>query len=167
MSKESLRRRYHRLKAAGLCTWCQKPSRPNRVHCQACHEKQRILLDRRYQQLKARGICICCGKAKAVPGQTACEAHLGRGRTLNCAQCGGARERRHHLCAGCLETRRKKNRRQTQIERDKRRLAAGLCIVCGRQPHEPQKMKCAACLQKQRDRMNALNARRRDEIANV
>lgn len=86
-----------------------------------------------------------------------------------CTKCGGERDRPDRKrCAECRQKKNDATRKEKEeadakgeptskmkqcYEQRKQRLAAGLCQMCGQQPHEDGRASCAACLAKYRDKV--------------
>ena len=72
------KKRYLRLRAAGICTTCKRrPAGVGRTECEECverHKQKRSRHDRiRYQRHKTAGICPNCKKEPAATGRVQCE----------------------------------------------------------------------------------------------
>lgn len=88
-SRDSMKRRYHRLKEAGICVRCgKKPAIPGMTKCERCRRidnerssmrqrNRRESLDagEKFRQKRAAGLCVFCGKPQAE-GTAFCEEHL-------------------------------------------------------------------------------------------
>lgn len=57
-----------------------------------------------------------------------------------CPDCGARPERARQRCAACLG-----KIADANAHRQARLLAAGLCITCGRESHEPGRKVCGTC----------------------
>ena len=67
------KKRYDRLKAAGICIQCGKEKAlPGRIRCKECSQKGREYQNKIYQLYKEKGICVKCHQAKAEPGSASC-----------------------------------------------------------------------------------------------
>lgn len=85
-----------------------------------------------WQKNKAKGMCGKCGKQPPIPGKT--------------------------LCVECLDGMKFSQRKYRAVHREEimkrtserywERRNAGLCVTCGRTPHEPDRMKCKECNEK-------------------
>ena len=120
----------------GLCAFCGKePKRPDRTTCKQCGiyfaEQQRKVRAQRV----AQDLCHRCGKnpPRAYP------EYLGRPpKYLACDQCVE------------VERRRSAYNRAKGNTLPQRRRAVGLCITCGNSLDIANRVRCSACLQKNR-----------------
>lgn len=85
-SAECCRKRYERLKAAGLCVTCGKrPAEPGHTRCEACQKRANAQSkDKRIQRGEHKGyaelgLCRICGK-QVVDGYSYCPEHLEKAR---------------------------------------------------------------------------------------
>ena len=148
---------YRYRRELGLCTKC-KTGKPKhgRAACEACLKKIR----EEYYQLKDAGTCTKCKKRKAVEGQDRCAhciklAKTGQKRRraqnaldYRCKTCGGEIEygrRGKKLCGTCVYFNQKANHRMRA-----RRLAAGLCIRCGKNKSRARFQDCVPCAWKKK-----------------
>ena len=58
---ETARKRYHRLKASGICPRCVDKAEPGRVFCTRCQSIQNESSGKTRTIRKERGLCIKCG----------------------------------------------------------------------------------------------------------
>lgn len=121
----------------GVCTRCGGPLADDGcITCPKCREYNRQYLARkhdadiaRYYELKRRGLCVTCGRTWAEPGHVRCKA------------CAADILRQSTASDPDGEKRRK---------RRENRVAAGLCIDCGR-PTKDGKQRCERCIEMRRD----------------
>lgn len=81
-SAERYRKRYERLKTAGLCVTCGKrPAEPGHTRCEACRKrinargKEKRIQKGEYKGYAELGLCRICGK-QVVDGYSYCPEHL-------------------------------------------------------------------------------------------
>lgn len=131
------KRRYHHLKAQGLCPFCGGPRDTDRTLCTPCRTKHlarcRETARVRTSKRRAEGKCPGCG-GQLTDGHRHCpkcrETHRQRARRrvaaitgkLGCPKCLGTRDGDAKLCSACLTTYR---------ERRRDRISKGLCCHCG------------------------------------
>ena len=98
----------------------------------------------RYRWYKDRGICTTCGRTWVVPGH------------VRCKQC-EAQIAKYHAASYEKRLERQKQRRQE-------RIAAGLCIDCGK-PAVPGMRKCERCRMMRNDSTRKYKIHKRIEKA--
>ena len=102
---------------------------------------------RRVAERRAKGLCVRCGKRPPEPGRTVCapcaekrnQASRARDARLRAA----GKPRRDPERAKAYE-------RERTRRRAAERLAAGLCVKCGKIPAPPDGRMCGACAEKRR-----------------
>jgi hypothetical protein len=133
---ERVRAQHDARAKAGLCVRCGAPVEDEgRLTCRACREHQKrynaqnaAAVKRLHERRKAEGKCTGCGERWAEPGKTLCE---------KCLEFGRARHRVYDPDGA-----KAKARRQA-------RIAAGLCVDCGKPADRTQL--CARCKEKHKD----------------
>lgn len=133
---ERVKARHDARAKAGLCVRCGAPVEDEgRLTCRACREHQMrynarnaAAVKRLHEKRRAEGKCIECGQHWAEPGKTLCE---------KCLEAGRARHRVYDPDGA-----KAKARRQA-------RIAAGLCIDCGKPADRTQL--CARCRERHKD----------------
>lgn len=129
--------RYNKLKKAGLCVRCGKPSRPGMIACAECSKYQR---ETRLFYLKI-GFCPVCHRYPVY------------GTEKECPECRARRIASNRLSyekavdegKGWADPKRAAER---AVSRNKRLEAAGRCTACGKLKPMPGKKMCGVCLEK-------------------
>lgn len=66
-------KRRKKLKQAGLCVICRKPSVKNKTMCYSCAKKQGDYRKQRRINRFDKGLCTCCGKNSPMPDKKRCK----------------------------------------------------------------------------------------------
>ena len=98
----------------------------------------------RYRWYKDRGICTTCGRAWVVPGH------------VRCKECEAKIAKYHEASYD--------KRKEQQKQRRQERIAAGLCIECGK-PAIPGMRKCERCRMMRNDSTRKYKIQKRIERA--
>ena len=115
------------------CVRCDNPSRPNRIHCQACADFQKKYQAKRRRECLSAGLCQICGHRDI------------------CA-------RSKNLCEECLESQIKaNNKRRSGLK------AKGLCVECGKKPASKGVLRCRPCQDKVNARARGRDPRKQRE----
>lgn len=77
---EKRRERYQQRKAAGICTYCDRPARPETTSC-AVHAKEHLdFIQEKRRERRNAGLCTTCGKDRCTPNRKQCEACIKKRR---------------------------------------------------------------------------------------
>lgn len=159
---KSIRRK---LREAGLCARCRKPSIKGRVHCVDCADENRQRMYRIREEKRKAGLCVKCGEKRPATGLF-CQECL-----LHFSKNAGQRRKRRaelKLCTTCGKELPARGRKQCLFCIDKARefyehqLENQLCAVCC-QPIERDRVTvggrlCKSCLGKRRQQCAKLIA---------
>lgn len=106
---------------------------------------------------KAAGICIYCGKLPATKGHGGCEKCFARMRNTRleknrqglCAYCAAKRptEPGKSVCKECDQRIKDSTNKRIEIRRN-----SGLCLQCGKCPPRENRVNCALCARKLRNK---------------
>ena len=187
MDRERFRKRGAARVAQGLCPRCgERPPAPERSVCGPCaakrnaasrardarlraegkprrdparaaeYERKRLRKERAARQ--ARGTCTRCGKRPAAGGRSSCELCLEKRRASDRAKYAAGKAAGLKYGGANPDAKRKSARAKSKRHR-KERIAAGLCIRCGKHPPVEGGTTCQPC----RDRRQAAERRQYDE----
>ena len=151
-------RKYYEAKAAGICTACfKRVPEKGKLICPQCKTKKDDYLRRyrakvlstpeykarnkeNYHYYKALGVCTKCGKEPAFHKYTLCAYCLERERDKRWTY--------YHKKAQQADW--MQSRRDIQKALRDKRIAAGICIYCGKRPGAPGHLHCDRCLARRR-----------------
>ena len=185
--RERFRKRTRERIAAGLCPRCgERPPAPERSMCEPCGEKRNrasrtrdarlraadlprrdAARAREYERERSRreraarraaGICTACGAALAAPDRVRCEPCLEKRRASDRAKYAAGKAAGLPYGGSNIEAKRRSARARSK-RRQKERIAAGLCIRCGKQPPVEGGTTCQTC----RDKRQAAERRQYQE----
>lgn len=117
-------RRVEKLKKAGRCTCCGKPSRPGKTHCQACSDR------RKTPTSGIPGLCSSCVKREPRPGLLTCQQcadkvkrHTNKLRKKGlCIKCGEKAVKGYVYCGDC-----RAKQREANLIYDEEQVLSGMC----------------------------------------
>ena len=176
--RERYHRRAADRRSAGLCPKCGKRApAPDRSICSCCAEKARAAgrardarlraagqprrdkekarvyeRERERRQIASRiawGICTKCGTNPAEPHRRLCEPCAEKRRAYDRTRYAEARAR-GELYGGKDPGAKRKAGRAASGRRHRKRIAAGRCTCCGREPASEGSTVCAYCLKARR-----------------
>ncbi|MDE0254377.1 MAG: hypothetical protein OYG32_06245 [Rhodospirillaceae bacterium] len=162
--------------AHGLCPRCGvRPPAPERSLCEPCNEKRNKTsrardarlraagktrrdpeTARRYERERSRrqtetrraaGLCTRCGKEPAAPDRSSCEPCLEKRRKTDRAKYAAGKAAGLPYGGADADAKRRAGRAKSK-RRQKARIAAGLCIRCGKQQPAEGGTTCTPCRQK-------------------
>ena len=119
---------------------------------------------RRTAVRKAAGLCPRCGQRPPEPERSLCEPCAEKrriaGRTWDAKHRKAGRKRRRNPEKTRAQDRARYRRKTAE------RIAAGLCVACGKVPPEPERRQCAGCAEKKRagDRRRYAEAKASGEL---
>lgn len=93
----------------------------------------------KYYERKRKGVCVYCGKT---------DENTANGR-IACAKCREMRYARSRKYTRTEKGRRKRRNNKRKIAHE--RYSKGLCVNCGKNTPEEDKLCCTSCLAKARD----------------
>jgi hypothetical protein len=148
--KTANRDRARRRAEAGLCCSCNEKAIPGTRRCPKHTKEASEQAARRYQQRKAAQICPLCRdpEKEVVEGKACCQECLDK-------QAASTASRREDYKPRMSEL-----RGQYYDER----LAANLCVLCGKQPAAASRVDCDACNKANKARQQRRNERRRRAV---
>lgn len=139
---------------AGLCYACGAQPAAGRRRCAACHDRQVAYYHSQYQAAIARrrkaGLCQSCGHRPSRPNRVTCTtcAEKMRGydekRRKAGVVCGVCRSRARTIGTLCDVCHPKVLDRSAAVR--EKRLALGLCRLCGKRPPAPLRQACFGCI---------------------